>query len=152
MVFDLGGGTFDVSLLSAREGRLIVLGHDGDNKLGGKDFDWKLVELLANRLAKNFGGPVLNRHDPAARNPLARLKRKAEDAKKELSAREVCLIDVSDLGPDFVNVNGTVEITRREYENLIEPDIEKAISICERVLRDNKLAPSAIEAVILVGG
>ena len=55
LVFDLGGGTFDTTLLSARDGKLVVLGHDGDDKLGGKDLDWSLVELIVRRLRQEYG-------------------------------------------------------------------------------------------------
>src|SRR5713226_450641 len=152
MVFDLGGGTFDVSLLAPREGRLVVLGHDGDNKLGGKDFDWKLAEFVSSRLVQEFGEHGLNRGNPAARRALAKLKLRAEDAKKQLSVREIASVDVSDLGAGLEDINGTIDITRIEYERLIAPDVEKAVAICSRLLNSNRLVPSAVETIILVGG
>jgi molecular chaperone DnaK len=93
LVFDLGGGTFDTTLIAARENRLIVLGHDGDDKLGGKDYDWALVDLIVQRLNREYGALSLTR-DGSAGRAMAKLKYLAEDAKKTLSVLEEVALDV----------------------------------------------------------
>src|SRR5206468_9890596 len=80
LVFDLGGGTFDASLLETRDGLLRVVGHDGDNLLGGRDFDWVITEHLANQLTV-----VPRRNNPEHASALRALRLAAEDAKIELS-------------------------------------------------------------------
>src|SRR5690606_2846155 len=82
LVYDLGGGTFDVSLLETKEGLLRVVGHDGDNFLGGRDFDRALLDLLLDKLGAR--GLVIDRTNPAHAGALTRLKLAVEDAKIEL--------------------------------------------------------------------
>src|SRR5208282_3334311 len=116
LVFDLGGGTFDTSLLSARDGRLIVIGHDGDDKLGGKDFDWALVEVIVQRIRQEYGDIPLRRDNKAAKRAMAKLKHLAEDAKKTLSALEKASIDVRRLDPPFEEIDTVVDLTRADLE------------------------------------
>lgn len=151
MVFDLGGGTFDTSLLSARDGRLTVLGNEGC-LLGGRDFDLKLAEWLAARIEKESGVRGLRRDNPLAYRAFAKLKQKAEEAKKQLSVRESCPVSIEELGSGFENVELTIEIHRRDYEQLIATDTGKAISICRGLLSAKGMKPSALQALLLVGG
>lgn len=151
MVFDLGGGTFDTSLLSAKDGRLVVLGNDGC-LLGGRDFDDRLRELIIERLVKEFRGLDLSPENPAAKRARAKLRYQAEEAKKQLSVRNSVSVAIGELGAGFEEIETAIEITRNEYERLIVPDVAKAISICKRLLDSKGLAPSAIEAILLVGG
>ena len=151
MIFDLGGGTFDTSLLSAKDGRLVVLGNEGC-LLGGRDFDLKLAEWMAARIAQECGVPDLQRDNPSARRAFAKLTHKAEDAKKQLSVRESCPISIEELGPGFENVETTIEINRRDYEQLIAPEARKAVSICKNLLSSKGIKPSALQALLLVGG
>jgi molecular chaperone DnaK len=151
MVFDLGGGTFDTSLLSARDGRLIVLGNEGC-LLGGRDFDQKLAEWIAARIEQEFGVRGLRRDNPNALRAFARLKQKAEEAKKQLSIRESCPVSIEELGPGFENVETTIDIQRRDYEQLIAADTRKAISICKGLLTAKGIKPSSLQALLLVGG
>jgi molecular chaperone DnaK len=151
MIFDLGGGTFDTSLLSAKDGRLVVLGNEGC-LLGGRDFDIKLAELIAERVMQECGIRDLRRDNPIARRAFAKLKQKAEDAKKQLSVRESCPISIEELGPGFENVETTIEVHRRDYEQLIASDTSKAISICSNLLNTKGIKPTALQALLLVGG
>jgi molecular chaperone DnaK len=151
MVFDLGGGTFDTSLLSARDGRLTVLGNEGC-LLGGRDFDLKLAEWLADRIEKESGVRGLRRDNPLAYRAFAKLKQKAEEAKKQLSVRESCPVSIEELGSGFENVEITIEVHRRDYEQLIAADTNKAISICKGLLAAKGIKPSALQALLLVGG
>ncbi len=151
MVFDLGGGTFDTSLLSAKDGRLVVLGNEGC-LLGGRDFDLKIAEWIAKRIEDEFGIRELRRDNPVVRRAFAKLKQKAEDVKKQLSVRESCPISIEELGTGFENVETTIEIHRRDYEQLIASDTRKAISICKSLLSAKGLKPSALQALLLVGG
>lgn len=151
MIFDLGGGTFDTSLLSAKDGRLVVLGNEGC-LLGGRDFDLKIAEWIAKRIEDEFGIRELRRDNPVARRAFAKLKQKAEDVKKQLSVRESCPISIEELGAGFENVETTIEIHRRDYEQLITADTRKAISICKSLLSTKGLKPSALQALLLVGG
>jgi molecular chaperone DnaK len=92
LVFDLGGGTFDTTLIAARDGRLVVIGHDGDDKLGGKDYDWALVDLIVAQLRSEYDDLRLSR-DGSCRRAMAKLKYLAEDAKKSLSVLDQVAIE-----------------------------------------------------------
>jgi molecular chaperone DnaK len=151
MIFDLGGGTFDTSLLSARDGRLIVLGNEGC-LLGGRDFDLKLAEWIAARIEEESGVRGLRRDNPAARRAFAKLRQKAEEAKKQLSVREACPVSIEELGPGFENIETSIEIHRHDYEQMIASDARKAISICKGLLAAKGIKPSALQALLLVGG
>jgi molecular chaperone DnaK len=151
MVFDLGGGTFDTSLLSAKDGRLVVLGNEGC-LLGGRDFDMKLAEWVVTRLQDEFGVPELRRDNPAAQRAFAKLKQAAEEAKKQLSVKDSSRVAIENLGPGFENIETTLEIGRRDYEQLIASDTKKAIGICKALLKSKGLNASSLQALLLVGG
>jgi molecular chaperone DnaK len=150
LVYDLGGGTFDVSLLETREGLLRVVGHDGDNFLGGRDFDRALVDLVLARLATD--GVVIDRADPRHSVALRRLGLAAEEAKIELTRAAEAPIFLAglDLGGHSVDVD--VIVTRSDYENLIAPVIDRSLELCARLLAANGLGADALERVVLVGG
>lgn len=151
MVFDLGGGTFDTSLLSAKEGRLVVLGNEGC-LLGGRDFDMKLAEWMVARIQSEFGVPELRRDNPTARRAFAKLKQAAEEVKKQLSVKESARVVVEALGPGFENVETTLDIERRDYEALIAPDVQRAIEVCKVLLKGKGLSVSSLQGLLLVGG
>lgn len=152
LVFDLGGGTFDTSLLSARDGRLIVIGHDGDDKLGGKDFDWALVEVIVQRIRQEYGDVPLRRDNKAAKRAMAKLKHLAEDAKKTLSALEKASIDVRRLDPPFEEIDTVVDLTRADLERATEHLTSRCISISRRLLKQSGLAIDNLTNVLVVGG
>ena len=150
LVYDLGGGTFDVSLLDTREGLLRIVGHDGDNFLGGRDFDRLLVDLVLQKLAAD--GVKIDRANPEHALALRRLRFAAEEAKIELTRAKDAPIFISGLqvGADTVDVD--VFITRNEYEALIVPLIDRSLSICLRLLAANGLAEGGLDRLVLVGG
>lgn len=155
IVFDLGGGTFDVAIMSAKEGRLSVVDHFGDNYLGGKDFDWKIVENVIHPiLAKEYNLPGLGRTDEyQALNAI--LKNAAEDAKIELSQRESTNITVY---TDKINdkdgkpIDITIPIKRNQFVTLIKMYVDKTLDLFDKVLKKQGLASSDINQLILVGG
>jgi molecular chaperone DnaK len=147
-VYDLGGGTFDVSILEIGDGVFEVKATNGDTFLGGEDFDLRIVDYLADEFKKEQGVDL--RKDKLA---LQRLKEEAEKAKKELSSTaqyEVNLpfISMNASGPLHLNI----KITRAKLEALVEDLVAKTIGPCEQALKDAGLKKSEIDEVILVGG
>lgn len=151
LVFDLGGGTFDTTILSAKEGRLVVVGHDGDDKLGGKDYDWALVDLIARKLASEYPRLRFTR-DGTMRRAMARLKYAAEDAKKSLSLLSSVNVEMNTLGSAFDDVDTSVQLTRSDLEQSTEELTSRCISICRRLLTRAHLSTDDLAAVLLVGG
>ena len=155
LVYDLGGGTFDASLVAVREGRLTVVDHDGENHLGGKDFDWLLVEgIVVPHLQQQYALATLRRSNVHYHTALAKLKAACEKAKIELSRRSSALIQCEELCEDEVGtvVEVDLEVTQEAYSRLIAPLVERTISICRRVLQRNNLSAQAVARVALVGG
>jgi molecular chaperone DnaK len=147
-VYDLGGGTFDISILEIGDGVFEVKSTNGDTFLGGEDFDLRLVDYLADEFKKEQGVDL--RKDKLA---LQRLKEEAEKAKKELSTvtqYEVNLpfISMNQSGPLHLNI----KLSRAKLEALVEDLITKTIGPCEQALKDAGLKKSDIDEVILVGG
>jgi chaperone protein DnaK len=147
-VFDLGGGTFDISVLELAEGVFEVKATNGDTFLGGEDFDNKLLKFLMNEFKKTSGIDV-------SRDRLAvqRLKEAAEKAKIELSSTiqtEINLpfLTADQTGPKHLNM----KLTRAKFEELVSDLIDRTIKPCENCLKDAGLAKSEIDAVLLVGG
>ncbi|HEY8027367.1 MAG TPA: Hsp70 family protein [Burkholderiaceae bacterium] len=150
LVYDLGGGTFDVSLLDTREGLLRIVGHDGDNFLGGRDFDRLLVDLVLQKLTAD--GIHIDRANPEHALALRRLRFAAEEAKIELTRAKDAPIFLSGLqvGGDMIDVD--VFVKRSEYEALIMPLIDRSLSICLRLLAANGLGDGGLDRLVLVGG
>lgn len=148
LVYDLGGGTFDVSLLELGDGVFEVLATHGNNKLGGDDFDERLLNYMADTFGKENGIDL--RQDRMA---LQRLKEAAEKAKKELSSSQTTnvnlpFITVSDAGPLHLNM----DISRAKFEQLIQDLVEKTVDPMKKTLSDAGITNAEIEKVILVGG
>ena len=148
LVFDLGGGTFDVSILNLAEGTFEVISTAGDNHLGGDDFDQEIVNWLVNNFKKEHGFDLSK--DKMA---MQRLKDAAEKAKKELSGivkAEISLpfITATQAGP----LHLTTSLTRAEFDKLTLPLVERTLGPLKRALTDAKLTPSQIDEVLLVGG
>jgi molecular chaperone DnaK len=147
-VYDLGGGTFDVSILEIGDGVFEVKSTNGDTFLGGEDFDMRLVEYLADEFKKENG---INLRDD--RMALQRLKEAAEKAKIELSSSsqtEINLpfITADQSGPKHL----TLKLTRSKFESLVEDFIKRTIDPCKAALKDAGLNAGEIDEVILVGG
>jgi molecular chaperone DnaK len=148
LVFDLGGGTFDASLLETRDGLLRVVGHDGDNFLGGRDFDWAITEHLASQLAT-----VPRRNNPEHASALRVLRLAAEDAKIELSRGERAQVTLSQpLSIDGADVDVDLELTRATVERLCVPLVDRALDVCVRLLTAHGLGPGRLAKIVLVGG
>jgi molecular chaperone DnaK len=147
-VYDLGGGTFDISILQLGEGVFEVKSTNGDTHLGGDDFDQRLIDFLADEF-KNQEGIDL-RKDPMA---LQRLKESAEKAKIELSSSmqtdvNLPFITATQDGPKHMNIT----VTRAKFEQLVHDLVEQTRIPCEQALKDAGVTPSQIDEVILVGG
>jgi len=147
-VFDLGGGTYDISILELGEGVFEVKATNGDTHLGGDDFDKRIIDWLADEFKKQEGVDL--RRDPMA---LQRLKEAAEKAKIELSSvlqTDVNLpfITADASGPKHLNVT----LTRAKFEQLVDDLVKRTIPPMEKALQDAGLKPSDIDEVILVGG
>ncbi|HQP33789.1 MAG TPA: molecular chaperone DnaK [Polyangiaceae bacterium] len=147
-VFDLGGGTFDISVLSISAGVFSVRSTGGDTHLGGEDFDQRIIDSLADEFLAEFGVDL--RKDRMA---LQRLKEAAEKAKHELSSSIETEINIPFIatGP-----SGPLHLQRAmkrsELELLTADLVERTIDVCRSTLQDGKLAPSDVQSVILVGG
>ena len=147
-VYDLGGGTFDVSLLEIGDGVFEVLSTNGDTFLGGEDFDLRIVDFLASEFKKEQGIDL--KTDKLA---LQRLKEEAEKAKKELSSAsqyEVNLpfITADATGPKHLNI----KLTRAKFEGLVEDLVKRTIDPCQKALKDAGKTAADIDEVVLVGG
>jgi len=147
-VFDLGGGTFDISILEIGDGVFEVLSTNGDTHLGGDDFDQVIIDYLAEQFKNKEGFDL--RSD---RTALQRLREAAEKAKIELSTTEetevnVPYITATDKGPKHLKE----KLTRSQLEKLTADLIAKAVEPCEKALKDAKLSKKDIDEVLLVGG
>ena len=147
-VFDLGGGTFDISILELGDGVFEVKSSNGDGHLGGDDFDQKVIDWIADEFNKSDGIDL--RKDPMA---LQRLKEAAETAKKELSSSKqtdinLPFITADSSGPKHLNL----PLTRAKFEELVSALVERTINPCVQALKDAGLSPDDINEVILVGG
>ncbi len=147
-VYDLGGGTFDISILEIGDGVFEVKATNGDTHLGGDNFDQRVVDWIADEFKKEHGIDL--RKDPMA---LQRLREAAEKAKIELSSAQQTDINLPFITAD---ANGPkhlqMTLTRAKFESLIEDLLEKTLGPCELALKDAGLSPSEIDEVILVGG
>ena len=147
-VFDLGGGTFDISILELGDGVFEVKSTNGDTHLGGEDFDQKLIDYIADEFKKDQGIDL--RNDKMA---LQRIKEAAEKAKMELSTSmetdiNLPFITADASGPKHLNM----KLTRAKLEMLVEPLIDRLVQPCKTAMKDAGIAANNIDEVILVGG
>ncbi len=148
-VYDLGGGTFDISILQLGDGVFEVLSTNGDTHLGGDDFDQVIIDWLAAEFASENGGIDLKK-DPMA---LQRLKEAAEKAKIELSSQTSTEINLPYIMPvDGVPKHLAKTLTRAKFEQLSDALFQRSIAPCRQALSDAHLNPSDIDEVLLVGG
>ncbi|MBN8512137.1 MAG: molecular chaperone DnaK [Rickettsiales bacterium] len=148
VVYDLGGGTFDVSVLEIGDGVFEVKATNGDTFLGGEDFDMKILNYLIEEFKKETSVDL--KKDPLA---LQRLKESAEKAKKELSSAQQTDINLPYItadasGPKHMNI----KLTRSKLESLVMDLVDRTIDPCKKALKDAGLKPSEVDEVILVGG
>ena len=148
-VYDLGGGTFDISIMELGDGVFEVKSTNGDTHLGGDDFDQKIIDWLAQEFASENGGADLKK-DPMA---LQRLKDAAEKAKIELSNQTSTEINLPYIMPvDGVPKHLVKTLTRAKFEMLCDDLFRRSIEPCHKALQDAHLNPSDIDEVLLVGG
>ena len=147
-VFDLGGGTFDVSILQLGDGVFEVLSTNGDTHLGGEDFDMRIVNHFVEQFKNQSGIDV--KEDKAA---MQRLKEEAEKAKKELSTTEVADINLPFLTADAEGPKHfEYKLTRSKLIELVQELIDKTEEPCQKAIKDAKLSASDINEIVLVGG
>ena len=148
-VYDLGGGTFDISILQLGDGVFEVLSTNGDTHLGGDDFDQVIIDWLAQEFAAENGGIDLKK-DPMA---LQRLKEAAEKAKIELSSQTSTEINLPYIMPvDGVPKHLAKTLTRAKFEQLSDALFQRSIAPCRQALADAHISASDIDEVLLVGG
>ena len=148
LVFDLGGGTFDVSLLDLADGVVEVLATNGDNHLGGDDWDQKVIDWLADKFQQDNGIDL--RKDPMA---LQRLKEAAENAKKELSSAQQAQVNLPFITADATGPKHLdYTLTRAEFERITRDLLDRCKGPVTKALRDAGISISEVNEVILVGG
>jgi molecular chaperone DnaK len=154
LVFDLGGGTLDIAVVSTRAGRLNVLEHRGNNLLGGKDIDRLIVEhLFLPKLQESFDLPPTGAPTPRTKL-LRRLGTKAEEAKIDLSREDHILVPLFDIGEDNAGerIEAEIPITRSDLNRLMEPLLEKCCLMALEALAEARLATLDLDRILLVGG
>ena len=144
LIFDCGGGTFDVSILNIEDQIFEVKATAGDTHLGGEDFDTKLVEYFVDEFKRK------NKQDiTESKRALRRLRTACESAKRTLSSATVANIEIDSL---YEGIDFTTTITRAKFENLCDELFQKTMAPVEQVLRDSKMSKSQIDEIVLVGG
>jgi molecular chaperone DnaK len=148
LVYDLGGGTFDISVAQIENGVVEIRASHGDTQLGGDDFDQLLLDHIAARFAKEHGVDL--RAAPASK---ARLLRAAEEAKKRLSSDAVATVEEEFIAEkDGRPLNLRMELDRHEYEELIRPLLLKTLTHLDQAMSDARIQASEVDKVVLVGG
>lgn len=152
LIYDLGGGTFDSALISSKDGNLKVLSHNGDNFLGGKDIDAKIVdEIIVPYLQDNYDLDDFDRSNPNYAVEYAKLKYAAEQAKIQLSHLEKTDIEV-DIDVDGENIYENIPVTREELENVLSGLLDKTIELCKETIKDAGIKKESVNKIVLVGG
>ena len=158
LVYDLGGGTFDVALIKIKDGEMKVLDHEGDNFLGGADFDNLIVEnLVIPYLNKNYKFNDLENEMKSRSGKLnkfyLRVMILAENAKITLSSRTSAEIEIRDISDDNgEEIDISIDITRSEFEGVIKEYIDKTLDMIKKILVRHSLKPSDIQFTLMVGG
>jgi molecular chaperone DnaK len=154
LVYDLGGGTFDAAVIRLREGEFSVVRHAGDNFLGGKVIDWKIVDELLIPAAVGAAPALagLSRGDARWAGAVAKLKRQAETAKIHLSQSETAWIELELEDGRGRRHDFEYELRRADVERLAEPIIARSINLCRDALTRLGIGPADLEKVIMVGG
>lgn len=155
LIYDLGGGTFDVALVSSKDGVLSVLGHNGDNFLGGKNFDLAIVDnVIVPKILEKYSLATFSRNNKKYQNIFAKLKYFAENAKIYLSQYEKAAIEVYGIGEDD---NGeeiylSIDFSRDDFEKLIKSFVDRTIELSQETLKEAGVKNSSVAKVVLVGG
>lgn len=159
LVYDLGGGTFDASIIAVRDNQLSVVKHAGDNYLGGADFDRQIVDrVIVPQLQEAYDLSRLSRseimNNRVARGRYAKIKRVAEEIKKSLSRQDSESLFREDVFEDDSGepVDIDIKLKRTDFEDLIRTHVQKSLDITSQLIQDSGLKPGDIEKVLLVGG
>lgn len=155
MIYDFGGGTFDVALISCKDGILSVLGHNGDNFLGGKNIDWDIVDtIIIPEILEKYKLTNFTRKNIKYQNIFLTLKYLAEKAKIELSQLPKTTIEIENIGNDDSEeeIFLSIDISRHELEKIIKPIIDRTIELTKNTLKESGIDSSSVKRIILVGG
>ena len=156
IVYDLGGGTFDVAIVNSKEGHLSVIAHNGDNFLGGKDFDNDIVnKIIIPKIMQTFKFSALSTENSRYTSIFQKFKYEAELAKKVLSTNNSADIEIYE--PKIIDDEGkpleiTLKITRQEFEEVIKDKVAKTINLTKDTIRASGIDSSKIKKIVLVGG
>ena len=157
LVYDLGGGTFDLALIGVRDGRIQVIDHEGDNHLGGTDMDWLLVEqIVLPLLGDRWAVKSFDRANPSRRSDLAKLKASAEEAKIELSVADSVVLTIEPgvsapmVDDDGREIEADIVIQRDMYEAAVKALVDRTIRLSQELLSRNP--GTQPDAVLMVGG
>ena len=153
LVYDFGGGTFDVALISSRDGSLTVLESGGDNYLGGKNIDLAVVEeVMIPEISAKYKLKDFTRSNPKYQTVFSRLKYLAESAKIDLSQLDKTLIEIDLETEDGQEISLNIDLERSRFESIIEPMIKKTIAISKETIKKAGVTYEAVNKVVLVGG
>jgi len=155
LIYDFGGGTFDVALISCKDGMLSVLGHNGDNFLGGKNIDWDIVDIIITpKILEKYKLANFTRKNEKYHNVFSNLKYLAESAKIELSQYEKTTVAIENIGKDDSGeeISLSITISRPQLEQIIKPIIDRTIELTKNTLKEVGLKSSSVKRIILVGG
>ncbi len=155
LIYDLGGGTFDVALISCKDGMLTVLSHSGDNFLGGKNIDWSIVDtIIVPKILEKFKLPNFTRKNEKYHSIFSKLKYYAETAKIELSQYKKTTIEIEEIGKDETgkDISLTINFLRSELEQLVKPKIDRTIELTKETLKEAGIKNTSVKRIILVGG
>jgi len=155
LIYDFGGGTFDVALIASKDRVLSVLAHNGDNFLGGKNLDLEIVDkVIVPKILEKFSIKNFNRGNKKYNSVFSKLKFMAESAKIELSEYEKVSIVVENIGndEDDKEIFLSIDFTRKEFEKLIKPMVDRTIELAKETIKDAGLKNSSVAKVVLVGG
>merc|ERR1712072_426441 len=144
LVYDLGGGTFDVTLLTIDEGVFEVLATNGDTHLGGEDFDQNVMKYFVKMMQKKYGVDISK-----DKRALQKLRKEVERAKRALSSNEVALLEIESITG---NVDFSETLTRARFEELNNHLFKDTLKPVEKVLKDSGLKKSEVDEIVLVGG
>jgi len=155
LIYDLGGGTFDVALIASKDGVLSVLGHNGDNFLGGKNIDLEIIDkIIVPKIIENFSLTNFSRSNKKYQSIFAKLKYIAETAKIYLSQYDKYLIEIDGIGKDDNDkeIYLSIDFPRKEFEKIIKPFVDRCIELSKETLRGAGIKNTSVEKIILVGG
>lgn len=160
LVYDLGGGTFDISLVSIKDGNLTVLANNGDNFLGGKNIDLEIVDkIIVPKIIEKFQLEDFKRNNDKYKSVFTKLKWAAENAKIDLSQNNKTLIELgttpfNNIGTDDSGkeIEIAFDLSRKELEDILEPLIDRTIKLAKETLKEADIKSTSVEKIILVGG